>query len=361
MTVAEIVSFIRLQISEEREAFYSDNDIELYIDRALARFLKKTGAGIYKQTITIDPSKIGPVELPEIISISVGTPDVTDTLNSKYIVLYDGTDTPWAFYFDTNGTSTAPTGYANVIKVTISTGMVATAIGTALTLAITNAVTATGSSPFFALQQPSLIDITVTNNTAGNINNTSYNANATTTSGTILFSVTQYGVDDSYDLDLPFLRERSLALVLGDGTRKNLNRIAYEDYIRTSDDKLLQYYACYIDTRRQKLFISPNMPAGNIYLEYHVGFKAGTASQFLDGLILQEEYHEAIQSYGVYLAYKKDKELQLANTYLQEYLDYERNARHEVEEQLVNPLSKDWTFDNTNIHSNSLLQGYIEI
>ncbi len=52
MTFAELRSYVRLQLSEETEAWYENANIDTYLKIAIKRFVKKTKTVIFKQTIT---------------------------------------------------------------------------------------------------------------------------------------------------------------------------------------------------------------------------------------------------------------------------------------------------------------------
>ena len=157
-----------------------------------------------------------------------------------------------------------------------------------------------------------------------------------------------------YTLTYKPLKERSLAIYPSDNgsdVECPLHPIAYEDFQRISDRVKYNEGYCYINNRANQIHLSTLFSNSTIYFEYSVKATESDALTLLASI--PDEYHEAIAEYALYLAYRKDRELALANTYYGTYKSIEKEARIEIAEREVLPYGKDFSTQNMNPHKDS--------
>lgn len=126
--------------------------------------------------------------------------------------------------------------------------------------------------------------------------------------------------------------------------------ISFEDWTASNDEDKKECGLCYVNNITNEVNFSPNYADGEITLEYYANATDITAKSFIDNNLIHDKYHEALTEYALYLAFRKDQEVSMANASLQSYLAWERDAIKEVEQEQVSPLWKDFDSRNNNPH-----------
>lgn len=133
----------------------------------------------------------------------------------------------------------------------------------------------------------------------------------------------------------------------------SLTQVSYEDWQRFSSDYREDTYVCYVNNSSNTISIPANISGGSLYLEYSIRATDATTSTIIDTGILPEEYTEAIADYACFLAFRRDREFNMANSYFQSYYAVEQEAIKEVAEREPHAIGTDWNTENTNPHRSS--------
>ena len=164
------------------------------------------------------------------------------------------------------------------------------------------------------------------------------------------------GNTSGYDLNYRPNRFTSIVLVPSSGssgTETPFKQISYEDWNRFSDNYKKSANVCYVDNQASRIYFPKGLENGIVYCEYSIRATDVTAQAIIDNGIVPEEYHDAIADYCLFLAYRKDREFNIANSYFQSYWAVEQDAIREVGEKEVQPINDDWSTENSNPHRNS--------
>lgn len=169
-----------------------------------------------------------------------------------------------------------------------------------------------------------------------------------------------------YTLTYRPLRFRSIALVPttdADDREIPFLQVSYEDWQRFSNDYREDTYVCYVNNQASQINFPSTLDSGSIYVEYAIRATDATTAAIINAGIIPEEYHEAITDYCLFLAFRKDREFNIANSYFQSYWAMEQEAIKEVDEREMHPINDDFSTVNTNPHrqSDTHYQDIVEI
>lgn len=375
MTLAEIRTYIRLQIQEETEAQLTNADIDKYIQFAVIRFLNKTKVGLKQIDFTVDNTKVGETALAEVFAITC-VADLTATTGSiggQFFNMFDTDGNTYYVWYDVANGSTDPNPGGVSIEVDIIANELVNDVATKTQLAIDAVVDSAGVKVFGASVSNAIV--TVTLQKKGFITNDAVNFDVNNGTTALAISITTNGIDDSFDVGFRVIKERGVIFVpdssgttsqnsLETTRREHMLRISFDDFRRFDADQLENNFFFYLEVKpsvTSKLFISSNLEAGTIKTEFVVGATAATTQTIIEDGTLPEEYHEAIANYGISLGFKRDREFVLASTYLQLYLLEEKEAKQEAEERESRSVTWDFSTTNTNPHREADIEAFQDL
>jgi hypothetical protein len=151
-------------------------------------------------------------------------------------------------------------------------------------------------------------------------------------------------------------RFRSIVLVPtsdADDREIPFTQVSYEDWQRFSADYREDTYVCYVDNQNSLIYFPSTIDSGSVYLEYSILPTDATTAAIIDANVIPELYHEAITDYCLFLAFRKDREFNIANSYFQSYYAVEQEAIKEVAEHEHSSIMDDFSTENTNPHRQS--------
>lgn len=332
MTLEELISYCRLQVDEESDAYWTEENWTTYLVLGAQRLMAHAKAGVYRQSVLMDSSSVadgGVIHAHQITFIADNTSGGY-SINGKYFIVDDLDGLSWKVQFTTAGAQATE-------ERQIMVGIAANDTAAACALAAKNAINASSAFPATAEVASEVMTLTWKSLgwTAG-----AANVDVIANTDILTVAVLTQGYDDSYDLGMPFQKELGILYDAGDGDKYPLRRISWEEWNALSLADRQDSYACFIDAKRAKLF-SP-FDTGTISLSYLPQITASSLSTALSDVIA-EDWHQAIAYYALYQATLRDQEATRSQHFLAAFRALADEAKVESQRREVENI--DYGFD----------------
>ena len=264
------------------------------------------------------------------------------TLSGKHFKIFTKAGVEHLVFYDVDNASSAPTlpTGAVLIEVDISADDTAATVASATSTAI-DAVTG-----FTATVLDDVVTVTLL---IGFVGKTHVNVDVANGGNEFSIVVATAGLDEFFDIGDKIIKERGLTFIDEDSRKFVMRRIAWEDWNRLTPDNRNDFFVYVIDTRKNALYL-PNFTVGTVESEFFLHGDSVNLSTFLSDESLPAEYHEYIANYALVLAFRRDREFEIANRYLTIYIHDERTAAEEIGNRLSSSQAGDFSFDIINVH-----------
>lgn len=351
MTAAELIDFCRLQVDEPNDSYWDEFDWGKYIRIGLEQFLSKTKAGLYRETIPVDTTKVKEDETIHVMTMQMidDSPGGGTSIHGKSFIIYDTDDNAYTFIFTTAGTITSAADIAaKRYYIQITAADLAATIATKVNLAIAGAtavpVTSTVAND----------TLTITWDETGYTTGIS-NVNVTNGLATLTIITTTQGYNNGYELKYQISQEKTI--IRNDteaGDVAPMKRVGYEDYSITTSDERQYAKLCIIDVFKNKI-VHP-FSTGSVTVQYYILPRAEDYETIIEKFVLPD-FSLAIAWYALFLATARDKNVVVSRDYYSRFRGMTEDAMKEISKREPSNETDSFDLRNYNPHLETNLPG----